>query len=674
MSTMDFFEHQDRARSATRRLYFYYFLAVLFVIVALNVCLIGLFATLPELAEPDTSGSPSYAPLTAEDLTGAAAVITGISSLLIFSGAGIRSSQLRSLNGGQVAESLGGRLVAANTRDRKERQLLNIVEEMSIASRVPVPKVYILDNEKSINAFASGWNTNDAAIAVTRGSLDYFTRDELQGVIGHEFSHILNGDMTVDMRMIGLLFGLELIFLAGYFLFRVMLEFFSNSNRSSSRDDDSDSGKGLAVLLVLLLIGLIIMVIGYIGKIAANVIRMAVSRQKEYLADASAVQFTRNPEGIGYALIKIGQINSNNPITNPNASSCGHFFFASINMSNLLDSHPPLEERIKRILPQYDGRVPQSVLRDLKDPPGLRITEEEEKPRKKKNPLDEVRERLPEQMRHTHIPGLGWGVLGGMANDWTVQSPDESESINDLIHDPYSVHGVVYALLMDATPEIQNVQWDVLRRNQNEYMLKLVDRLIPRVKSLTCADRVRIAELSVSALRQMSYEQYQTFRANIIALTEADKKIDLFEFALRMILTGRLDVAFGLKKNVVKYDDPANLSVEFSLALGYLAWQGADNEQDANNAFQTAAKLANLKISLLEKSVCSMNAFANSLIKIQNASPSVQELFFRAFVACINYDGKITPKEEDLVNVIAASLNQRCDVHSSNSQNSEKPL
>ena len=671
MSTMDFFEHQDRARSATRRLYFYFFLAVLFVIVALNVCLIGLFTTLPELSESDLSGSSSYASPTAEDLTGVAAIITGISSLLIFSGAGIRSSQLRSLNGGEVAESLGGRLVAANTRDRKERQLLNIVEEMSIASRVPVPKVYILDNEKSINAFASGWNTKDAAIAVTRGSLDYFTRDELQGVIGHEFSHILNGDMTVDMRMIGLLFGLELIFLAGYFLFRLMLEFFSNSNRSSSRDDDSDSGKGLAVLLVLLIIGLIIMVIGYIGKIAANIIRMAVSRQKEYLADASAVQFTRNPEGIGYALIKIGQINSNNPITNPNASSCGHFFFASINMSNLLDSHPPLDERIKRILPQYNGKVPECVLRDLKDPPGLRVTEEEEKPRKKKNPLDEVRERIPEQMRNMRIPGMGWGVLGGMADDWAVQSPDESESLNDLIHDQYSVHGVVYALLMDSSPEIQNIQWDVLRRNQNEYMLKLVERLIPRVNSLTCADRVRVAELSVSALRQMSYEQYQTFRANIIALTEADKKIDLFEFALRMILTGRLDVAFGLRKNVVKYDDPANLSVEFSLALGYLAWQGADNEQDANNAFQTAANLANLKISLLEKSVCSMNAFANSLIKIQNASPSVQELFFRAFVACINYDGKITPKEEDLVNVIGASLNQRCDIRSS-SQNTDR--
>ena len=277
MSTMDFFEHQDRARSATRKLYFYYFFAVLFVIIALNVCLIGLFLTV-ESANSDFSGSSSYtdssaetssytAAPTADELAGAAAIITGISSLLIFSGAGIRSSQLRSLNGGQVAESLGGRLVAANTTDRKERQLLNIVEEMSIASRVPMPKVYILDNETSINAFASGWNTDEAAIAVTRGSLEYFTRDELQGVIGHEFSHILNGDMTVDMRMVGLLFGLELIFLVGYFFFRLMLEFVSNSNRSSSSNKNEDSGKGIAVLFVLMLAGIIIMIIVYYIKL-----------------------------------------------------------------------------------------------------------------------------------------------------------------------------------------------------------------------------------------------------------------------------------------------------------------------------------------------------------------------------------------------------------------------
>ena len=657
MSTMDFFEHQDRARSATRRLYFYYFLAVLFVIVALNVCLIGLFICLNQSVDIDSSGDASYISSNLENISGAAAVITGISSLLIFSGAGFRSFQLRSLNGGQVAESLGGRLVSADTRDRKERQLLNIVEEMSIASRVPMPKVYVLDNEKSINAFASGWNTDEAAIAVTRGSLDYFTRDELQGVIGHEFSHILNGDMTVDMRMIGLLFGLELIFLVGYFFFRLMLEFVSNSNRSSSRDSDDDSGKGLSILFVLMLIGIIIMVIGYIGKFTANIIRMAVSRQKEYLADASAVQFTRNPEGIGYALIKIGLINSRNPITNPNASACGHFFFASINMSSLLDSHPPLDKRISRILPKYDGRVPPCILRDLKDPPGLRFSEDDDKPKKKNNPLDEIRQRVPEQMRHTRIPGLGGVLWGGLGTDGAVQPPDESESLNDLIHDLYSVHGVIYALLMDSTTEIQNLQWDVLCGSQNEYMLKLVERLIPRVESLACADKIRVAELSVSALRQMSDEQYRTFRSNIVALTEADKKIDLFEFALRMILTGRLDVSFGLRKQVVKYDAAKSLASEFCFALGYLAWQGADGEQDAHNAFGTAARLTNLPISLPDKSACSMGNFASSLIKIQSASTSVRELFFKAFVACINYDGKITSKEKDLINVIGACLN-----------------
>ena len=664
MSTMNFFEHQDRARRATRWLYFYYVLAVLFVIVALNVGLLGLLIIIPQMYCSDSHVDYSY--LTPENVCYIVSGITSISSLIVFSGAGIRSFQLRSLNGGQVAESLGGRLVASNTKNPQERQLLNIVEEMSIASGVPVPKVYILDNEKSINAFASGWNTDEAAIAVTRGSLDYFTRDELQGVIGHEFSHILNGDMTVDMRMVGLLFGLELIFLVGYFILRVMMEL-SNSERRSSKDDNN-SGGGLGVIA---LVGLTIMVIGYVGKVTANIIRMAVSRQKEYLADASSVQFTRNPEGIGYALMKIRQINLHNPITNPNASSCGHFFFASIDGS-IWDSHPPLKKRIARILPNFDGRTPECVLRDLQDPPGLRYLDDDEK-KKKKNPLEEVLQRFPEQMRHTHIPGLGGGILGGLGVGSAVQSPDESESLDDLIHDVYSVHGVIYALLMDSSPEIQNLQWNVLRSNQNEYMLKLVERLVPRLNSLTCADKVRLTELSVTALRQMSSNQYQTFRANIVALTEADKKLDLFEFGLRMILTGRLDVDFGLRKESNRFNISVQYSIEFRMALGYLAWQGADNEQDARGAFEMASSVDGLNVSFPRKEECTLTAFASSLKAIQSASAAVRELFFNAFLMCINYDGKITPKEEDLVNVIGACLNLSCDVRSSNNQNTDNP-
>ena len=672
MSTMNFFEHQDRARKTTRKLYIYFFIAVLFVIVALNVCLLGIIHYLSGLDSASLKESLSFYQST-EGFAGAIACITGVSSLLIFSGAGYRSSQLKSLNGGQVAESLGGRLVSSNTTDRRERQLLNIVEEMSIASGVPVPKVYVLDNEKSINAFASGWDTNEAAIAVTRGALDYFNRDELQGVIGHEFSHILNGDMTVDMRMVGLLFGLELIFLCGYFLFRVMLESSSNSNRSSS---DKDSKGGGGALLLFLIIGLIIMVIGYIGKVAANLIRMAVSRQKEYLADASSVQFTRNPEGIGYALIKIGQINARKPITNPNAAACGHFFFSSINAANLWDSHPPLNERIARILPNYNGKIPQSVLRDLKYPPGRMNDDVEEsqdnssdrlKKRFPKRPFGVLKDRLPKQVQD-QIGVFGYGALdnpSASSSESSVQSPDNSESLDELIHDPYSVHGVIYALLMDPYPEIQNQQWNVLRSNQNEHMLNLVERLIPEVESLSCADKIRVSELSVSALRQMSPEQYQTFRANIAALTEADQKIDLFEFGLRMILTGRLDVAFGLRQESIQYYSPNDLFNEFRLTLGYIAWQGADNEQDAYNAFMTAAsQIGAMNITFIDKKERSLNAFATSLKKIQRSTMDIRKMFFQAFVACISYDGKITPKEEDLINVIGASLNLTCDIRS----------
>ena len=620
--------------------------------------------------------STEFEGIPTDTLLGAIATITGISSLIIFGSAGARSSQLRSLTGGQVAESLGGRLVASNTTNPQERRLLNIVEEMSIASGISMPQVYILDNEDSINAFAAGWSSDAAAVAVTRGALTYFNRDELQGVIGHEFSHILNGDMTIDMRLVGMVFGLEAIFIAGYVVFRISTEF----TRSSS--SDSDSSKGALIALAIMLISLAVMIIGYIGKIAADVIRMAISRQKEYLADASAVQFTRNPEGIGYALIKIQNINAQKSISNPAASACGHFFFSNIDKSGWMDSHPPLSSRIHRILPQYNDVIPESVKRDLKNPPGTRFQDE---PQPKESARERFKKRLPRQLQDNFdFLNKGLVTTGAAASEPEVSGADASSSssapdssvpsdnstnfpqinldeFDNLVHDPYSSHGVIYAMLMDSNPEVQEAQWNILRANQNEHLLNLVKSLIPKVASLSCAEKIYLAEVSFSALRHMSSPQYQTFRSNIIALTEVDKKIDLFEFGVRMILTGRLDIDYGLRKEPIHYNSLVDYTNEFCAALGYLAWQGADNDNDAHNAFSASAKLANVNKTIPDKPSCTLNAFIKSLMKIQTASKSVKRLYFNAFVACINYDNKITPREEDLIYIIEACLNQRCE-------------
>ena len=250
-----------------------------------------------------------------------------------------------------VAERLGGRRVYPNTTDPVERRLLNVVEEMALASGVPVPPVFLLSEEQGINAFAAGYSPSDAVVGVTRGCAQQLTRDQLQGVVAHEFSHILNGDMRLNMRLIGVLHGILLMGLVG----RELLRLVGHSGGGRSRRND-----GAAPLL---LIGLAFMVIGFLGLFIGNLIKAAASRQREFLADASAVQFTRNPEGIAGALKRIGAAVFGSKLASPRAAEASHMYFAE-GISTLFASHPPLHERISRIDPQWDGKFPQALPAD----------------------------------------------------------------------------------------------------------------------------------------------------------------------------------------------------------------------------------------------------------------------------------------------------------------------
>ena len=269
--------------------------------------------------------------------------------------------KMAALSGGghTVAELLGGRLLRADAATPAERRLLNVVEEMAIASGVPVPPVYLLENELGINAFAAGHAPGDAVVAVTAGTLARLSRDELQGVIAHEFSHILNGDMRLNIRLMGVLFGILVIGLTGWIIFRSTT---GGYVRLGARDDDR---KGFNPLP---LIGLALYVIGYVGVFFGNLIKAAVSRQREFLADASAVQFTRNPDGIAGALKKIGAVAEGSRIQDPHAEEASHMFFGDAlsgwtELFGLLATHPPLVERIKRIDPSFDGDFSQGAAR-----------------------------------------------------------------------------------------------------------------------------------------------------------------------------------------------------------------------------------------------------------------------------------------------------------------------
>lgn len=344
---MNFYIHQDKARGRTAFL--------LFLLAGAFAFLFALVQGLLFLVYKDRLNDPAYPTL--------AAGLTGLMILVVGGGSMVRTIQLSFGGGKLVAESMGGRLLQRSAiQDPRERRLLNIVEEMALASGIPVPPVYLID-EDGINAFAAGYSPSDAVIGVTRGCLKLLKRDELQGVIAHEFSHIFNGDMKLNIRLMGLVFGLLVLSLLGQILVRIILESRSGRSRSSSSGKDNT----VAIILVLFLIGLTLWLLGLLGQGIARIIQAAISREREYLADASAVQFTRNPDGIAGALKKIGAFSGHGSIKRVETSEVNHMLFAcGLGKAAMfsLDSHPPLPERIRRIDPQWDGTYPQIELED----------------------------------------------------------------------------------------------------------------------------------------------------------------------------------------------------------------------------------------------------------------------------------------------------------------------
>lgn len=320
---MDFFAHQERARKQTRRMLVMFGCAVLIVIGATDFIVF--------LAVSHDNPDANIAGILVMLSLGALAVIA-LGSLY-------RIASLRG-GGAAVATQLGGMPVPPNTTDFTYQRLRNVVEEIAIAAGVPVPEIFVLEDEAGINAFAAGYAPADAAITVTRGALDKLTREELQGVIGHEFSHVLNGDMRLNIRLIGIVFGILVVAIIG----RKIAEI---SGRGRSRNSGGIVAFGLALFVV-----------GYLGIFLARIIKASISRQREFLADASAVQFTRQTEGIAGALKKIGGLAEGSKLVSNDREEVAHMLFSDgVGYSALFATHPVLTERIKRLQPQFNPRV-----------------------------------------------------------------------------------------------------------------------------------------------------------------------------------------------------------------------------------------------------------------------------------------------------------------------------
>jgi len=507
---MNFFEQQDQARRQTRTLVILFILAVLAIIVAVNFAM----ALLWNWSHGIRLAGPSVYP------RGFFAVNTLVTLALIAGGTLIETVNLREGGGDAVAKMAGGRLVPPASKDLRERRLLNVVEEMALASGIACPRVYLLDREESINAFAAGYNPNEAVVAVTNGTLARLTRDELQGVVAHEFSHILNGDMRLNIRLIGLLFGIQMLAGFGQQLMSLGSQFWFVRGRG--RDD-----KGPPAQLVLLAVGCVLFVIGYIGIVFGRLIKSAVSRQREFLADASAVQFTRNPDGIGGALRKIGGLSRSmrlgSRIRNPNAEQLSHLFLGAPKASlagGLLATHPPIAERLRRIYGRSVQLLDAPELEDAHAAPGERLAD------------------IPYAASGFGgagpAPAASWIAFGNSAGQAAALAPE----LDSALREPQSACAVVYALLLGDAE--RDAQLGILERGAPS-QAALVPHLANAIGRMPKSARLPLLDLAMPALKQLHHPARIALLDTVDRLIAADNKMSLAEFVLQSVLARRLD-------------------------------------------------------------------------------------------------------------------------------------
>jgi len=634
---MDFFARQDVARRNTTRLVVLFGLAVLAIVASIDLLLAG---TLGYLGRDPATGAIDWSLVLNPALL---ALATSGTLVVVGGGSLFKVAQLRG-GGRVVAEELGGRRINPDTAVPIEQRVVNVVEEMAIASGTPAPPVYLLDQEAGINAFAAGFTPGDAVIGVTKGTAERLSRDELQGVIAHEFSHILNGDMRLNIRLMGLLHGILIVGMLGYFLLRATA--FSGHRRRPSRKD------GNPLPLMALAAGL--MAIGFFGTFFGNLIKAAVSRQREFLADAAAVQFTRHPEGLAGALKKIGGLASGSSIQNPNAPEASHMFFgrATSGFNALFSTHPPLGERIRRIEPSWDGAFPALAAAGPGAVPSFEAGGVAGvaggRPAAAPRPSPHVADALDEigQPREAHVR---------YAAELLASLPP---AVIGAAREPYGARAIVYALLLDRRPEPRRVQLAHLAAAADAGVYDETLKLAPDVAQLDVRARLPLVDVALPALRALTPAQYERFKQNVSALVLADPGIDVFEWSLQRTLLGDLETYHGrVEPPRVRFRTLAPLARPCELLLSTLAYAGHRTGEAARQAFEKGwATLGLPPARLRAPADCGHEALDRALAATNDAAPAVKRRVLQAAVACIAADRTVTATEAELLRATAASL------------------
>jgi Zn-dependent protease with chaperone function len=528
-----------------------------------------------------------------------------------------------------VARMVGARRVPPDTADPLERRLRNVVEEMAIASGTRVPEVYVMDGERGINAFAAGWDVSGAVVAVTRGTLERLTRDELQGVVAHEFSHILNGDMRLNVRMIGVLAGIVFIGSIGEFLMR---------GARGSRDS-----KGLV------LAGLAIFVIGYVGLFFARLIKSAVSRQREFLADASSVQFTRNPDGIAGALDQIQSAAGGTLIANRYAEEMSHMFFGQavkVWFGGLFDTHPPVGERIQRVHPRFQV-VEYRARREV----GLA-------------PAAEPAPALEKKGRRAGDFAAAWGrtavesaALVGTLDAGKIDFAARllgalPEPVRQGVREPDGAGAVMVALLLAEAEEASKGQLQAI----SSEMAEKARAMGQHTRRLDLAFHLPLIDLALATLKSAPAQAKEELVGALEAVVNADRRVSLHEFAVLTLVRNQL--LPGPRPAQTKR--LSELQTEVATVLGLVAHAGArtDAKDDRRAAMQAAIKAGASTMELPENTSAplTLEAANAALQALRTLQPMQKGVLVKGLFAAVTLDGTIRVAEAGLMRVVGAVL------------------
>jgi Zn-dependent protease with chaperone function len=573
---------------------------------------------------------------------GGVGIVVGATLLtlgIIFCASAFRSASLRT-GGAAVAQQFGATAVSEDTSDSNLRRLRNVVEEIAIASGVPVPQVFILEDESSINAFAAGYAPSDAAITVTRGALNRLNRDELQGVIAHEFSHVLNGDMRLNIRLMGLLFGILVLALIG----RKVLE-----HGRFSRSRDSAPLFGVAIGL---------MAIGYVGLFFGRLIKAGVSRQREYLADASAVQFTRQNRGIAGALKKLAGLPEGSRLGNADAEEVSHMLFGQgLKLSGLMATHPPLFERIKALEPGFKPAALDELRARWALQPPSGVDEDVAMG------LAPASADLPSSRVELSIsPPAVIAQVGNPEADDYQRAGNINDNIPEVLQSASrhqaDVVPMLFGLLHAPPGKVRDAQQFELRARADlrtaEQALDYAERMVELNPML----RLPLASLAFPLLRRRPRPELEQFMDTVYALVHADGEVSLFEYCLGRLLRAQVSEALDPVAAWVPGNKRlASLKGEAINLLAVVAQAGHGNDADASRAYVAGLSRIFPRLNAPYSPPADLQGSLDEVWpRLDALEPLGKELLIEGLVAAISHDGRVSVAESELLRTVCASL------------------